>query len=417
LPTGACGKKGPPLPPLQLVPARIDDLVVRRLGDDIYVQFTVTSRNSDGSTPADLRQVHVYGLTGAPVDANGAPLPDREFRRVAELVATVEVRPPPPPQDGETSPAEATPPDPRPAQGSTATATERLAQAVATPWRPAAAPAPPEETAAEVIQRTPLAIPLVSPVVQPPMRYYAVVGENRRGREGELSSRVGVSLADSPPTPPAQRVTYDGSNYVLEWQEPAGVRHAVDAGRKEGMLVGTPVFAGAPTHSYNVYESKPDAAPADSGAPSPLNRAPLPATRFALPGVQFGVERCFVVRTVERGERVTLESAASPPTCVVARDTFAPAAPQNLAAVGGEGAINLIWEASPDADVAGYLVLRSEAAGGELRPVTPEPVRETTYRDAAVRAGIRYAYVVVAVDAATPPNVSAHSNHVEETAR
>jgi fibronectin type 3 domain-containing protein len=50
-------------------------------------------------------------------------------------------------------------------------------------------------------------------------------------------------------------------------------------------------------------------------------------------------------------------------------------------------------------------------------PLTPDPVRETTYRDTAVRAGVRYVYAVVAVDDARPRNASAQSNRVEETAR
>jgi hypothetical protein len=49
--------------------------------------------------------------------------------------------------------------------------------------------------------------------------------------------------------------------------------------------------------------------------------------------------------------------------------------------------------------------------------VTPEPVRETTFRDTGVKAGVRYVYVVVALDTAQPPNRSAESNRVEETAR
>jgi hypothetical protein len=34
---------------------------------------------------------------------------------------------------------------------------------------------------------------------------------------------------------------------------------------------------------------------------------------------------------------------ASPPACVAAVDTFAPAAPEGLAVVASEGALNLIW--------------------------------------------------------------------------
>jgi hypothetical protein len=79
--------------------------------------------------------------------------------------------------------------------------------------------------------------------------------------------------------------------------------------------------------------------------------------------------------------------------------------------------INLIWEPGTERDLAGYVVLRGEAAGGPLVAITPAPVRESTYRDTAVQPGTRYVYAVVAVDSATPQNVSAESNRVEETAR
>ena len=108
---------------------------------------------------------------------------------------------------------------------------------------------------------------------------------------------------------------------------------------------------------------------------------------------------------------------ASPVTCVTPKDTFPPAAPKSLAAVAGPGAISLIWDANEEADLAGYVVLRGEAPGAELRAITSEPIRETTYRDTTVQPGVRYVYAVVAVDRATPQNVSAQSNRVEETAR
>jgi hypothetical protein len=109
-----------------------------------------------------------------------------------------------------------------------------------------------------------------------------------------------------------------------------------------------------------------------------------------------------------------VESKASPAACVTLIDTFPPAAPAGLAAVGTEGAINLIWSAGSEADLAGYLVLRSEG-GGEPAALTTEPVKPATYRDDNVKPGVRYSYVVVGVD--TAGNRSAPSNRVEDAAR
>jgi hypothetical protein len=114
---------------------------------------------------------------------------------------------------------------------------------------------------------------------------------------------------------------------------------------------------------------------------------------------------------------MSVESSASEPVCVKAADVFPPAAPKSLAAVASEGAISLIWEANSEPDLAGYLVMRGIAPGAPTDRLTPQPIRETTYRDTTVKPGTRYVYEIVAVDTATPPNASAPSNRVQETAR
>jgi arsenate reductase len=145
-----------------------------------------------------------------------------------------------------------------------------------------------------------------------------------------------------------------------------------------------------------------------------LNDKLLEERSFLVPGLEFGKARCFAVRAVAQSAAVSVESEASAPACITPKDTFPPAAPKSLSAVGSEGAISLIWEANSEADLAGYLVLRSEA-GKPPQALTPQPIKETTFRDATVARGVRYLYTVVAVD--TAGNRSAASNRVEETAR
>jgi fibronectin type 3 domain-containing protein len=122
-----------------------------------------------------------------------------------------------------------------------------------------------------------------------------------------------------------------------------------------------------------------------------------------------------VVTTVEKVATVPIESAPTPRVCVTPVDRFAPAAPSGLAVVATTGALNLIWDANHESDVAGYVVLRGEAPGDTLQPLTPEPIRETRFRDTTAQPGVRYAYAIVAVDRAG--NRSAPSARVEETAR
>jgi hypothetical protein len=118
------------------------------------------------------------------------------------------------------------------------------------------------------------------------------------------------------------------------------------------------------------------------------------------------------VRTVEIRETLSLESEASEPACTRLVDTFAPAAPKGLNAVAGSGEINLIWDPSPEPDLDGYLVLRGTSvdALGRVSPL----LHETTFHD-TVPAGVRYVYVVLAVDRAG--NRSLPSAPIEETAR
>jgi hypothetical protein len=161
-----------------------------------------------------------------------------------------------------------------------------------------------------------------------------------------------------------------------------------------------------------------NASPADPYAialPAALTPQPVVATEFVIPNVPFGVERCFEVRPVDKVAEATVIGPASPRTCVTPVDTFAPAAPRSLAVIAGSGSINLIWDANAEPDIAGYLVLRAEAPGDTLQPVTAAPVAAATYRDESVRPGVRYVYAVVAVDRAG--NRSAESNRQEETAR
>jgi hypothetical protein len=99
-------------------------------------------------------------------------------------------------------------------------------------------------------------------------------------------------------------------------------------------------------------------------------------------------------------------------------DIYPPAPPSGVSAVVSEGAISLIWEASPTEDVAGYVVLRGEGPGDTLLPVTPVPVVETRFVDRSVVPGVRYVYAVTAMDGRVPlPNMSLPSPGVEETAR
>ena len=94
------------------------------------------------------------------------------------------------------------------------------------------------------------------------------------------------------------------------------------------------------------------------------------------------------MRTVQTFENVTLESAPSAPACLTPLDKFPPAAPKGLRAVAEDGAVSLVWDQNAEADLGGYLVLRGEAPGDTLAPLTPQPIADANYRDTTVKPGV-----------------------------
>jgi hypothetical protein len=521
----ACGKKGPPLPPLANVPAAPAAVTARRSGDTVTIRLTVPRANVTNIQPANIERVDVYAWTGE-------QLPPEQIYKVATVVASVPVRrpPPPPPEQKEGEPPPPPPPPPTGPgvdQGTVVELTEQL-----TPQKLAPIVVPPTKEKDETNE--------VVPVLTPPdvdllsaadilTRYYIVVGVNRSGRRGPAAPRQAVPLWNAPATPLGLKADVEQSGVTLEWTSPPFARRpillapapapasaapaapAVPRGATPGPEAAAPApgaeappddedeeevapeqpeaaapqaptapaAAGAPatpapapptgaapgasaapgtpgaaapaqattttpltaeglipsrvltpwpalSTGFLVYEVAPPNAKPPAGVPPPpgvqpfprpLMGTPIAATTFEDKRLEFGAERCYVVRTVETVGTMVLESEPSNVACVKPVDVFPPAAPKSLGAVASEGAISLIWDANTEPDLGGYIVLRGVAPGDRLEPLTRAPIRETTFRDDTVKPGTRYVYVVIAIDTAKPPNRSAPSNRVEETAR
>jgi hypothetical protein len=419
---GACGKKGAPLAPLHLVPGPVADLTVRRVGSDVQLHFAIPSKNLNGPGPIEIDRLEVYAVT----IAAGAPVPpNRDLLTSKYVIGTVPVKPPPVEDE---PPPENAPPDPRPGPGEVATFVEHLTEEKLTPVKMAVRPAPRTPAAptagTNASTRPPSprpapAIPGAPPAVSPgsevvaaeggpatvplatlpgtalrvpepplppyPVRVYITRGMTKKGRAGQPSARVQVPIVPPPAVPTALTHAVTEKSIVLKWTALPG------------------------TVSYNIYD-KPEST-------TPINPQPIAAAEYERAGVTFGTEQCFIVRSVERIAAVTIESDPSDPLCVTPRDTFAPAAPKGLSVVAATGTMNLSWDANTEADLQGYLVLRSEVPGGTLQPLTPAPIGATSYEDKTAKPGVRYAYAIAAVDKAAPPNTSAPSASVEETAR
>ena len=407
----ACGKKGPPLAPLRLVPAPVAQVSGRRTGPNVTLRFVLPDKNQNGPGTIDLDRVEIYAATvGA-----GAPVPpNRELMTKERLVGSVAVKPAPVEDAAAPPPDEA---DKRPGPGDRAVFVDELTPEKLIPIKtppPVAQPKPeepglkPEDVRPKPDATTgapppageppvpgqPAALPAVAqPQVPPPdypVRVYVIRGFSKAGRPGPPAERVTIPLVAVPPPPSAVAVKPTERVYALDWVPPVAE-------------------AGQPAIAFNVYLHGPDE--------TLLNATPIAEGKFEHAPVRPGEEQCFVVSSVQVVRNVPLESEPSAPACSTWTDIYAPAAPKGLQAVAADDGISLSWDANAEADVAGYLILRAEAPGDTLQPLAREPIRQTNYRDTTVQSGVRYVYAIVALDKASPPNTSQPSERQEITAR
>jgi hypothetical protein len=401
----ACGKKGPPLAPFVRIPAAVDTIEARRVGDDVYVALSVPAQNVDGSTPADVRRVDVYGYTAA------APAPRGRVPEAATIVATVDVAAPP--RAGE-PPAE----DPGIVPGTRVTVRDPLEADDLVPVPPAGVSGSPGPAGTGISRR-----------------FYSAIAFSARGVPGPQGAVAELTLTRLPDPPAALVVTHSADAVMLAWEPPGGLaaflldRALPPDPPPPGIAALAPGASELPPAEgpirYNVYrEIAPDplvlptgGSAASEAAPVPVNPMPIAVRTFTEPLQLDERERCYTVRTVRGAEPPLVEGPTSPRACVTPLDVFAPAAPTGLAAIASADAISLIWEPVVDGDLAGYLVLRGDAGGDTLAPLTPDPIREAQFTDESVMPGVRYVYHVIAVDSRLPlPNASPPAM-IEETAR
>lgn len=364
--TGACGQKGPPLPPLRPLPVAPTDLAARRVDDRVQLRLVVPSASQDPAAPVSVSRVEIYARTvgyGSEVPVV-AQVVQPDF-----LVGTIDVRPVPPP--------DAPPPDPdapvdsRPAPGDTVTWSETVPAGVGRPLELTREQQATQQARRPIALRLPpsaLAVPFVRMTL--PTRYYVAVAISERGRPGAVSSMVPVRFGGAPPVPATPTLTYDETTLTLTWTSPEGAHARVYAASPEGRE-----------------------------EPGPVQAAPITTGSWSVP-VVFGEQRCYTVRHVQVDGPVSTESAAAGPVCATPVDSFPPAVPVGLLGASEPGRVTLQWDAVAAADLAGYHVLRGTGPGATLQPLTTALVEGTGFVDLTAQPGVEYVYVVVAVDRA-----------------
>jgi hypothetical protein len=129
---------------------------------------------------------------------------------------------------------------------------------------------------------------------------------------------------------------------------------------------------------------------------------------------EFGRAYSYEVRALFKTGGTIAESEGSQPYEVIPRDTFPPSRPTGLTVLYTAGAVELVWTANSDKDLAGYYVYRREN-GEQPKKLNKELLRTPILRDASVQPGHTYSYHVTAVDLSN--NESQPSEEVEVETR
>jgi hypothetical protein len=359
-----CGMPGAPQPPSLNLPEKVTDLAAVRNGDQVTLTWTMPRRNTD--------KLLLKGMVQA---------------RVCRAV----------PETGTGSSACVDAGSTQSAPGADAGFTETLP--------------------------SPLA------VGSPRALTYYVELVNRKGRSAGLSNGASVAAGQVPAAITGLTAEMRRKGVLLAWQP--GARDAGSTGiRLERKLLTPP----AP-------KQKPESRNAQTGAQKELGGGlaappaePLERSLLVKPDksahaldedVRFNERyeyRAQRVASVEvDGQTLELAGPLSAPVEIETRNTFPPAVPAGLAAVGTAGengsgpAIDLNWQPDTEPDLAGYIVYRREGSGTWQRISPAQPVVGSGFHDANVAAGHTYQYAVSAID--QEGHESARSEAAEETAQ
>jgi hypothetical protein len=141
-----------------------------------------------------------------------------------------------------------------------------------------------------------------------------------------------------------------------------------------------------------------------------------PEPTFQDKQIEFGKTYVYSVRSLVQYSEIAVESADSNLVIATPRAIFPPEAPQNLTVVlvpaQGENSayLDLSWAISPETDIAGYNVYRTEQDGVPGKRLNSELLLTPAFRDKNAVPGRQYVYTATAVDRAgneSPASASA----------
>jgi uncharacterized protein len=331
LPTGACGRKGLPVPPEVRVPLAPNAVTATVVPNAIVVEWTNPGRRVDGSRLRDLAVVRIYRH-----DDSGAGDPKPAIRDREEI-----------PGYARLALIDMSRPEPGVIQG------ERVRYV---------------DRAGLLADR----------------RYtYVVTASDSLGRTSAPSARLPVAFITAP-LPPAAPTAEGGETEARLWWTPP-----------------TALIDGRPLAGRTTYDVLRSASP--DVQPSPVATA-LAALEYTDGGLANEQTYYYAVRAIRADAGGVAQSDPSPVVAVTPRDMTPPAAPTGLVAIPSVATVRLAWNPSPEPDVAGYVIYRTDARGERAR-VGRTATPGTVFIDRDVPAGT-YRYTVTAIDGASRPNES-----------
>ena len=126
---------------------------------------------------------------------------------------------------------------------------------------------------------------------------------------------------------------------------------------------------------------------------------------------EFGQTYYYQVRAVFGETGHVAMSDLSPAAKITPRDVFPPAPPQGLQGLYSSGAVELVWTADTEPDLAGYNVYRLE--DDTAQRVNKQLVRTPIFRDTTAPPGKTLTYYVTAVDLSGNESKPSNKEEVE----
>jgi hypothetical protein len=337
-----CGAPGEPQPPTPPVPQGIADLTAKQAGDGVLLTFTMPGKSTQGDR---LQQVPTFEVLRGALRADGTPDP-KSFRVVDTVPGAL---------------------------------VARYSQRGQVQFIDPVSPTDPQFRSGQLFV----------------YRVHSLFSAKHPSPESK-----GVTLQLYPV---AERISTLDSTVTehgieLKWPAPSHTS------------TGEPL---ASVQEYHVYRGELDPATASAAAGDPLEakwKSPLlqlgatSTTDYRDSGFDYGKTYAYLVRSVIASPAGALESSDSPLAIVTPKDTFPPAAPQNVVAAvqpgatPGSAAVELSWSINVESDLAGYRVYRSQQEGERGVLLTTDPLPSPAYLDNSVQSGQRYWYTVTAVD-------------------